>query len=621
MEDPLAVFLERHGSFEPPTEGLKRQTVLGLLCVWFRDWVQQEAKFAGMPSSFLPGGKLLTFGSYRLGVHGPGADMDVLCVAPKHATRAAFFSTFAPYLASQPDVFAVQAVAEAYVPVLKCVIQTFHVDIVFAQLKLSRIPRNLDIQWAGHLQGVDPKTVLSLNGVRVTDGILALVPNRAVFRSVLRFIKIWASKRAIYSNVMGYLGGVSWAILTARICQLFPNLNPLAMVQKFFTFYSLWKWPSPLRMESLSCSSSSVDPLRIFNPRQIVSSAKIDNPLTPVASSSVDSALVFGPSAPLSLPSAPCSNSVVPTSRDPPSTDSVVPTRRDAPSTELAFWTNRDPPCNDLAVWSSRDHPNDLMPILTPAYPSMNSTYNVSTATLSRLKHEFKRAMTILSPLKSLPCPEVSCALGSVSSSVSVSGPVYPAASSQSTFPLSVLEQLTEKTDFFKAYKHFLKITVSAGDKDGLQAWSGLCESKIRHLVTQVSKQPSLQAFPFPKPFPNPTTLHSLDFFIALAFSQDGAASSKASDAKKKRKRSEVGQDKSPDSPADLVSTLGPDLKTETDPSTGKQVNLWEAVQCFEQLIENARPRTTSTTHAQGKISIVHLRRKELPLHVRSLSH
>jgi hypothetical protein len=48
------------------------------------------------------------------------------------------------------------------------------------------------------------------------------------------------SGRAIYSNVNGFLGGVAWAILVARICQLYPNATAGAIVSRFFIIMYQW---------------------------------------------------------------------------------------------------------------------------------------------------------------------------------------------------------------------------------------------------------------------------------------------------------------------------------------------------------------------------------------------
>ena len=64
--------------------------------------------------------------------------------------------------------------------------------------------------------------MLSLNGSRATDEILRLVPDVLTFHAALRCIKLWAKRRGLYNNAMGYLGGVACALLTARICQLYP---------------------------------------------------------------------------------------------------------------------------------------------------------------------------------------------------------------------------------------------------------------------------------------------------------------------------------------------------------------------------------------------------------------
>jgi poly(A) polymerase len=48
-----------------------------------------------------------------------GADIDTLCVAPRHVDRSDFFSSFQELLRNQPEVKELRAVEEAFVPVIK----------------------------------------------------------------------------------------------------------------------------------------------------------------------------------------------------------------------------------------------------------------------------------------------------------------------------------------------------------------------------------------------------------------------------------------------------------------------------------------------------------------------
>ena len=102
-------------------------------------------------------------------------------------------------------------------PVIKTEIMGIPLDFTMARLALSTIPDDLSLKDDNLLRNLDERCVRSLNGTtgspynpvtlslmyiqgsRVTDEILRLVPNVGVFRDSLRCIKHWAQRRFKYS--------------------------------------------------------------------------------------------------------------------------------------------------------------------------------------------------------------------------------------------------------------------------------------------------------------------------------------------------------------------------------------------------------------------------------------
>lgn len=167
---------------------------------------------------------------------------------------------------------------------------------------------------------------------------------------------------------MGYFGGVSWAMLVARTCQLYPNAVAATLVHKFFLVFSRWKWPQPVLLKQ---------------------------------------------------------------------PDNV----------NLGF-----------PVWDPRINAQDryhLMPIITPAYPQQNSTFNVSISTRKVILNEFNEGMKITDEIM----------MGKTG-----------------------WDKLFEPPNFFTKYRHFIVLLVSSSTADDHLEWCGLIESKIRLLIANLER-------------------------------------------------------------------------------------------------------------------------------------
>ncbi|XP_049851557.1 poly(A) polymerase type 3-like [Schistocerca gregaria] len=231
--------------FETETEVSRRKDVLGQLALLVEEWVRNVYEKKDLLESYSPstGAQIFTFGSFRLDVNSPGGDIDTLVLCSEHLSREDFFEDFVELLKNHSEVSELTCAPEAYVPVINLSFYGTYLDLLFSKLQQSSIPATLNLMDDKILELVDDDlSVRSINGRRVTDQILNLVPNHLTFRLALRCIKQWAKARNVYSNALGFLGGVSWALLTARVCQWYPNAAPSVIISRFFHLYSQYQW-------------------------------------------------------------------------------------------------------------------------------------------------------------------------------------------------------------------------------------------------------------------------------------------------------------------------------------------------------------------------------------------
>lgn len=271
--DEMEDYMRRASSMHDSQEGSeKRSSVIQRVQAMLKEWAVEVGKAKGIADDMLMDGggiQVQIFGSMRLCVHNCDSDIDMLCMAPAFITRTDFFASFCEKLSTCSDVDSLLSLPEAYTPVVKFGLEGHLVDMVFASLQQPTLPPLVDVLDIRCLRGLDEASVRSLNGLRVAEWICKLVPDLVAFQTALRVIKHWARQRGLYSNVLGFLGGVNYALLVALICQSYPLACPFTIVRQFFTIYTGWRWPTPVMIkdfEDLEFQESDGRYLPVWNP-------------------------------------------------------------------------------------------------------------------------------------------------------------------------------------------------------------------------------------------------------------------------------------------------------------------------------------------------------------------
>lgn len=273
---------------------------------------------------------------------------------------------------------------DTHVPIIKLHYTGIDLDVIFVRLNLSVVTQDTDLKDNNVLRGLDEVDLRCINGTRVTDQMLGLVPQTKSFRLALRAVKLWAVRKGVYGAQFGYPGGVAWALMIARICQLYPFACGASIVWKFFYVMGGWQWPRPIMLKAVE-----------------------EGPL-------------------------------------------------------------------QVRVWNPQIYPGDkrhLMPIITPAYPSMCATHNVSYSTKKVIVQELTRGTGLTGQIQE----------------------------GKKTW-----KELFAKDVFFsEGYKYYLAVIASSRTKDAQNKWSSFVQSRVRRLVIGIEQADAgvELARPYPKGF------------------------------------------------------------------------------------------------------------------------
>lgn len=446
LNELLCGYMRARGDiYETEEKQIMRGIVIRKLLGVVRAWVTNLGRTRGIDEKLLSDGsglgtQLRVFGSTRLGVHAPDADIDVLCLAPNFVSREDFFTSLKEALVERFDISMLSAVPEAYTPVMKFNLDGQPIDMIFASLVAYEvIPPDLDIisSTPTCLHGLDSKSIRSLNGSRVAERTCTLVPRFPEFCTTLRAVKLWAKQRGLYSNVLGFLGGVNCAILVAGVCQRYPNACPSQLLVRFFQLYAAWPWPAPVCLMGMDVGHE----LPMIMAHDGIHGAGSTPP-------------VNGSGSMAATGSATVSVENEGDTRRPVATSAVS----EGVSVVCPVW-------EDMGTNKSM---GSVMPIITPAYPAMNCAYNIGVSQARLIQEELLRGVKMFSSARE---------------------------DSPHTFPFAELFEPV-CSEFFRKYPHYIQVDIWASTMEEKRLWFGWVESRMRVFILKLEQPPSVLAYP-----------------------------------------------------------------------------------------------------------------------------
>ncbi|MEM6404772.1 MAG: poly(A) polymerase, partial [Cyanobacteria bacterium P01_D01_bin.116] len=172
-------------------------------------------------------------GSYRLGVESPESDLDIVCQIPSYLSGEHFLKNIQQRLEGLCD--STQLVLDAKVPLLRLKLEGISLDLLYTHFDGNNISETSIIGcWEADL---------------ITEFVREYLPFES-FQLLLRAVRGWAKSRRIYGNSWGFLGGLSFAILSAWSCQFYDNkdISIDKLLLNFFKVISQHNWNQPITL-------------------------------------------------------------------------------------------------------------------------------------------------------------------------------------------------------------------------------------------------------------------------------------------------------------------------------------------------------------------------------------